>query len=103
MNITYWGLVTQEISHPLSIKSLVTLQLSMCNVFLIKKNNGSAAAPTRGRSQMLMFVSFCASVAAHKGQIPQPSVRASPGGVPHHPSRGEEGVETRSIVHHRPP
>ena len=103
MNITYWGLVTQEISHPLSIKSLVTLQLPMCNVFLIKKNDGSAAAPTGGWSQMLMFVSFCASVAAHKGQIPQPSVRASPGGVPHHPSRGEEGVKTRSIVHHRPP
>ena len=50
-----------------------------------------------------MFVSFCASVAAHKGQIPQPSVRALPGGVPHHPSRGEEGVKMRSIVHHRPP
>ena len=66
MNITYWGLVTQEISHPLSIKSLVMLQLSMCNMILIKKNDGSAAASTRGRSQMLMFVAFCASVVAHK-------------------------------------
>ena len=37
MNITYWGLVTHEIFHPLSIKSLARLQLSMCNVFLIKK------------------------------------------------------------------
>ena len=103
MNTTYWGLVTHEISHPLSIKSLATLQLSMCNMFLIKKNEGSATVSTRGRSQMLVFVLFCASVAAHKGQIPQPSVRASPGGVPHHPSRGEEGVKTRSIAHHRPP
>ena len=68
-----------------------------------QKNDGSTAAPTRGRSQMLMFVSVCASITAHKGQIPQPSVRASPGGVPHQPSRGEEGVKTRSIVHHCPP
>ena len=75
----------------------------MCNVFLIKKNNGSTAALTRGQSQMLMFVSVCPSVAAHKGQIPQPSVRTSPGGVPHHLSRGEEGVNMRSIVHHHPP
>ena len=37
MNITYWGLVTHEILHPLNIKSLAMLQLSMCNVFLIKK------------------------------------------------------------------
>ena len=37
MNITYWGFVTHEILHPLSIKSLAMLQLSMCNVFLIKK------------------------------------------------------------------
>ena len=67
------------------------------------KNNGSAAALTRGQSQMLMFVLVCASVAAHKGQIPQPSVRTSPGGVPHHPSRGEEGAKMRSILHHHPP
>ena len=74
----------------------------MCNVFSIK-DDVSAAAPTRGQSQMLMFVSVCASVTAHKGQIPQPSVWTSPGGVPHHPSRGEEGVKMRSIVHHHPP
>ena len=74
----------------------------MCNMFLIK-NDGSTAAPTRGQSQMLMFVSVCASIAAHMGQIPQPSVRTSPAGVPHHPSRGEEGVKMRSIVHHCPP
>ena len=74
----------------------------MCMCFGTK-NDGSAAALTRGQSQMLMFVSVCASVAAHKGQIPQPSVMTSPGGVPHHPSRGEEGVKMRSIVHHHPP
>ena len=68
-----------------------------------QKNDGSAAVLTRGWSQMLMFVSVCASVTAHKGQIPQPSVMTSPGGVPCHPSRGEEGVKTRSIVHHCPP
>ena len=74
----------------------------MFNVIL-KKNDGSTAALTRGRSQMLLFVLVCASVAAHKGQIPQPSVRTSPGGVSHHLSRGEEGVKMRSIVHHHPP
>ena len=50
-----------------------------------------------------MFVLVCASVAAHKGQIPQPSIRTLPGGVRHHPSRGEEGVKTTSIVRHCPP
>ena len=75
----------------------------MCSMILNKKNDGSAAALTRGGSQMLLFVLVCASITAHKGQIPQPSVRTSPGGVPHHPSRGEEVVKVRSIVHHHPP
>ena len=77
--------------------------MAVCNVILNKKNDGSAAALTRGQSQMLLFVSVCASVAAHKGQIPQPSVRTLPGGVPHHLSRGKEGVKMRSIVCHCPP